>query len=97
VPSENGMTEDKLACAIDRSRKAAELLENELLQEAFAKLEANYIEAWRNSRPMDEKAREKLWQAINIVGLVRDHLTRLVNGGKLAQKELRMRTAQRPE
>jgi len=32
--------------------------------------------------------RERLWQAVHVVGKVRDHLKMLLDGGKLAQAEL---------
>jgi hypothetical protein len=92
VVEENGMSEDQLETAMNRGQRARELLENELLIEAFAKLEADYITGWRTTRVADKEAREKLWLALNIVGKVQDHLKTIVAGGKLAQTELRMRT-----
>ena len=85
------MTDDKLEHAINKGQKARELIENELLQEAFAKLEADYIAAWRMTRALDKDAREKLWQAVNIIGKVRGHLGKVLADGKLAQADLRMR------
>lgn len=90
------MSEDKLERAINRGQKARDLMANELLTEAFAKLEADYISAWRTTRALDKDAREKLWQAVNIVGKVRDHLGKVLADGKLAQSELRMRLTKQP-
>ena len=39
------MTEDKRQAAINRGARAQALLNDELLQEAFVKLEADYIKA----------------------------------------------------
>jgi len=36
----------------------------------------------------DTAGRERLWQAVNVVGKVRDHLARIVTDGKLAQREM---------
>lgn len=80
--------EHKLHRDAGRALRAANLLENELLTEAFAKLETAYIEAWRSSPAKDTDGREKLFLAINVVGKVRDHLTAIVTNGKLAQAEL---------
>jgi hypothetical protein len=85
------MNEDKLQSAINRGQKARELLDNDLLREAFDKLEADYIAAWRVTRALDRDAREKLWQALQIVGKVRAHLGTVLSNGKVAQTELRMR------
>jgi hypothetical protein len=85
------MTEDKLQSDISRAARAQALLGNELLAEAFARLDAEYVRAWRVTPARDVMAREKLWQAVNVVGLVRDHLAKMVADGKLAQAELNMR------
>jgi hypothetical protein len=82
------MTEDKLLGSITRGARAEALLTNELLQESFVKLERDYIEAWKISPARDSDGRERLWQAVNIVGKVRDHLVKVANDGKLAQRQL---------
>jgi hypothetical protein len=56
-------------------------------------LKAEYITACRIAPARDVAYREKLWMAVNIVGHVRNHLPKLPTDGKLAQAELRMRTA----
>jgi osmotically-inducible protein OsmY len=74
---------------VDALRVRAEaLLRNELLQEAFTTLEKRYTDEWRVTKVRDTDARERLWQAVNIVGKVRDHLATLVGNGKLAQRQL---------
>ena len=43
--------------------------------------------------------RERLWQAVNVVAKVRDHIVKVVNDGKLSQRhldELTRRTRRRP-
>jgi hypothetical protein len=81
--------ENRLDQAAVKALRAQELLDNELLTEAFRGLEENYTAAWRASTIDDVAAREKLFLAINIVGKVRDHLTAIVANGKLAQAELK--------
>jgi hypothetical protein len=85
------MTEDELQSAISRGMKARELLENDLLKEAFANYEADCITKLLTTGPLDGEIREKLYLAINVARKVKQHLTKLVGGGKLAQTELRMR------
>jgi hypothetical protein len=82
------MSEDKLQRDIVRGARAHELLKNELLKESFATLERDYIEAWKITPARDTDGRERLWQAVNIVGKVRDHLVKVANDGKLAQRHL---------
>jgi hypothetical protein len=81
--------ESKLQEAAGKAVRAQELLENELLAEAFSGLEDGYTAAWRATAIDDVNSREKLFLAINVVGKVRDHLTAVVTNGKLAQAELK--------
>ena len=71
-----------------RRARAEELLGNELLQEAFAALEARYVEEWRMTQFRDTDARERLWQAVNVLRKVKDHLSRILADGRLAQREI---------
>ena len=80
--------DDRLHDALGRASRAQDLLRSELLIEAFKTLEDSYTAAWRASTVDQVNAREKLFLAINIVGKVRDHLTNVVQNGKLAQAEL---------
>lgn len=81
--------ENRLDQAAVKALRAQELIDNELLTEAFRGLEENYTAAWRASTIDDAGAREKLFLAINIVGKVRDHLAAIIANGKLAQAELK--------
>jgi len=81
--------ENKLDQAVAKGARAQDLLDNELLSEAFAGLENSYSSAWRATGIDDVVAREKLFLAINIVGKVRGHLIAIVTNGKLAQAELK--------
>ena len=79
----------KLLEQTNRAMHAKNLLENELLVEAFSTLEKAYIERWKSTHIDDDKGRERLFVAINVVGKVRSHLEAIVNiDGKLAQAEL---------
>ena len=80
--------EGKLSAAIARAARAQALIEDELLQEAFAALEMRYVEEWRASQFRDTDARERLWQAVNVLRKVKDHLARILADGRLAQREI---------
>lgn len=82
------MSGDKRQDAIDRAHRAQTLIKDELLSECLGKLEAEYIAAWRLSPARDTDGRERLWQAVQIVGKVKDHLVKVLNDGKLAQAEI---------
>jgi hypothetical protein len=85
----------KLNAHLARGARAEALLENELLQEAFLRLEERYVEEWRVCQFRDTDARERLWQAVNILGKVKDHLAKIVRDGKLAQREIDQLTQRR--
>jgi hypothetical protein len=74
--------------AAERGARAQSLLGDELLSCSLRDLEEGYIKAWRETAVRDTDARERLWQAVQVVGKVRDHLGSVVSGGKLAQREL---------
>jgi hypothetical protein len=82
------MTDDKLETAIARGACAKELTDSEVLKDIFARIEADYIAGWRATSARDTDARERLWLAVGVIGLVRDHLVIIANNGKLAQAEL---------
>lgn len=82
------MNEDELQHATSRASQAADLLKSELLQEAFTTLEDGYTAAWRATTIDQVAAREKLFLAINVAAKVRDHLTTVLNNGKLAQAQI---------
>jgi hypothetical protein len=77
-----------LTKAAERAARAARLLDDDLLIEAFATLDRDYLKAWRATAARDTDARERLWQAVQIVAKVRDHLAGVVTNGRLAQREL---------
>jgi 3-keto-L-gulonate-6-phosphate decarboxylase len=82
------MSEEQLNADLARSARAQALLSNDLLQEAFVRLEERYLEEWRVTQFRDTDARERLWQAINILRKVKDHLVQVVAAGGLAQREI---------
>jgi hypothetical protein len=82
------MSEDKLQAAVNRAARAKVLMEDELLAEAFVRLEGDYIAAWKGWPAADAAGRERLWLAVNVIGKVRDHLNIVIADGKLAQRQI---------
>jgi hypothetical protein len=81
---------DELALnqATERAARAQRLSEDELLVEAFKVLETDYVAAWRATHVRDTEARERYWQAIQIVGKVQDHLMYVMANGRVADRQL---------
>jgi hypothetical protein len=82
------MSDYKLQNAINRGQRAEAMLKDDLLKETLDTLERDYIAAWRQSPARDTDGRERLWQAVQVVGKMRDHLVTVLNNGKLAQRQL---------
>lgn len=87
--------EHKLRRDVSRQAQAQALLDNTLLQEAFTTLETAYIKAWKETLARDTDARERLWQALQVVGKVRDHFTTVFSHGTLARREIDQLTEKR--
>ncbi len=70
------------------SAQAQSLLDNELLKQCFATLHDEYIAAWKLTHWKESEGRERLWQAVQIVGKVQDHLKKFVTDGRIASRDL---------
>lgn len=73
---------------MEMAAKAGQVLQNEALTSAFDELRTAYIDAWDKSPSRDTEGRERLWQAVQIIGKVRTHLETLVSDGRLAMDAL---------
>lgn len=82
------MSEEKLHKDAARAAQAQHLLNDDILQEAFATLETAYVERWRATHIDDDKGREKLFVAVNVIGKVKDHLASVVSNGAVAKAEI---------
>jgi len=82
------MDEIKLGIARDRGFRAQELLNNSLLNEAFAAIEERYLSEWRASKVADQEAREAAWRALKTLDGIKDLLKRYVMDGKIAASDL---------
>jgi hypothetical protein len=83
------MTDDsKLHAATNRAMRAKALLGDELLIEAFNVIEADLVERWKASNPRDTDGRERVWNALQAVGKVKEFLHYAVANGAIATREL---------
>ena len=79
---------DKLHEDSLRAQRAQQLMDDELMVEAFASLETEYIAFWKKTPVRDTDARERLWQQIRNLDLLKGHFEKIISNGKLAQKQL---------
>jgi hypothetical protein len=73
---------------IRRGEQARRLLEEPLLQEAFATVDAALREAWAATAEDATAERERLWLMLRLLGRVRTHLVDVLQTGKLADSQL---------
>jgi hypothetical protein len=72
---------------------AAERLSNDpLMVEAFAVVASDLTGRWATSDAADLPGRERLYQQLQNLDAVRDHLRRVVATGKMAAAEVKRRT-----
>lgn len=79
----------KLRKDAERAARATRLIDDPLLTEIFTGLEAEYVDFWRGKTAIaDVDGRERLWQAVQIIGKVRNQLKTIAADGRMAEREL---------
>ena len=71
-----------------RGEQAKRLLDDPLLQEAFAAVDQALRDAWSSTADDATDERERLWLMLKLLGRVRAHLSRVLETGKLADRQL---------
>lgn len=84
---------DVLEAEIQRGQKAAQLLAEPLIAEAFAVFANEVQERWAQSPARDAEGREKLYLMLKASERVQAHLSSLIESGKLAEFTLKQRLA----
>ena len=82
------MLHERVAAAEARAAKAEALLRDPTLVEAFDNLEANFIEAWRNTSVADTDNRERIYHLLSALQALKGQLHTVIEGGKVAQANL---------
>lgn len=75
---------DKVERQIAVGKRAQEWLDDDLIRSVFADIEEQQFRAWRNSPARDTEGREKIWQFLAMMGLIRNHLQAIADDGKTA-------------
>ena len=73
---------------VNKGRKAKQLLEDETLNTAIAKLEGDQLWAFRSSKPEETIKRETAWCMLQAIDGVRQELIKIMDNGKFAQKSM---------
>ncbi len=73
---------------VNKGRKAQQILEDETLNAAIAKLEGDQLWAFRSSKPEESAKRETAWCMLQAIDGLRQELIKIMDNGKIAQKTL---------
>jgi hypothetical protein len=81
--------EPRERAAAERGRHARALLDDPLLVEAFASVDAALVEAWRATPQRDVEARERFHLATTLLGKVKAALGEVATNGEMSAATLR--------
>ena len=73
---------------IRKGRKAQQILEDETLNTAIAKLEGDQLWAFRSSKPEESAKRETAWCMLQAIDGLRQECIKIMDNGKIAQKSM---------
>jgi hypothetical protein len=73
---------------VSKGRKAKQLLEDETLNSAIAKLEGDQLWAFRSSKPEESARRETAWCMLQAIDGLRQELIKIMDNGKIAQNAI---------
>ena len=73
---------------VRKGRKAQQILEDETLNTAIAKLENDQLWAFRSSKPEESVKRETAWCMLQAIDGLRQELIKVMDNGKIAQNAI---------
>lgn len=71
-----------------RGEKARQILNDELVVEAFSLIEKQIIEQWEQAPARDKEGKEHLWIYYKVLKKFKAHLEDVLNTGKMAAIQL---------
>jgi hypothetical protein len=83
------MNEPDLRQDQTRGQRAAELLHNELMQEALAAIKAEVVKQWTDCPARDTEGKEALWQLNKTAQKFENILRGYIETGKLATEQMK--------
>jgi hypothetical protein len=82
------MSEAKLRTQQERAAHAERLLNDPLLQEAFQKLDDEFMRTWRQTSVNDTEARERIYSLCTALDAIKQHIAGVIVDGKIAKMNL---------
>ena len=82
------MNEGKLISEVERGHKAQQLLNNEVLLEAFETLDKEFTTAWKNTSLDQGVERDRLYNLCQALNSLQSYLDSVAQNGRLAENQL---------
>lgn len=82
--------EGKLNLDTARAVQAEAVLNNDLIREAYERIEADLFEQWVSTSMHDTQGRERLWAAVQANRRHQGYMLSVISNGKMAAAELSM-------
>lgn len=79
------MTDAKLRTQQERAAHAERLLADPVLQEAFTKLNEEFMRTWRQTSVNDSDARERIYALCTALDAIKQHIASVIVDGKIAK------------
>ena len=73
---------------VRKGKKAQQILEDETLNAAIAKLESDQLWLFRSSKPEESVKRETAWCMLQAIDGLRQELIKIMDNGKIAQNAI---------
>jgi hypothetical protein len=73
---------------VRKGRKAQQILEDDTLSSAIAKLENDQLWVFRSSKPEESAKRETAWCMLQAIDGLRQELIKIMDNGKIAQRSI---------
>ena len=79
------MTEEE---EVRKGRRAQQVLEDETLAAALAKLENDQVWIFKSSRAEETAKREQCWSMLKAIEALKTEITKVIDNGKVAQRAI---------
>ena len=79
------MTEEE---EVRKGRRAQQILEDETLAAALAKLENDQVWLFKSSRADESAKREQCWSMLKAIEALKTELVKVIDNGKVAQRAI---------
>lgn len=86
---------EELELTVARGRRAQQILDDDIVVEAFAKIEADALHEWRGTKPDERDKREHAWRTLRVLDEFKTKLRVVMSAGEMAAAQIRRQPVKR--